>query len=154
MLINNGDPCVQRECAAETACCDHANLCALRVRCTKIVLRAHVLGHNFAPLAFQKPRLGFLTEQTALYIFTWAFVRLQTFAGREQDFMETTDIGVRVFIRRNAAAYCDEVSAPPEPVSYGFLGIDPPAPWQLARPEARGRACGGSVLRSRGGTHV
>ena len=38
MLINNGDPCVQRECAAETACCDHANLCALRVRCTKIVI--------------------------------------------------------------------------------------------------------------------
>ena len=34
MLINNGDPCVQRECAAETACCDHANLV-----CTKIDAR-------------------------------------------------------------------------------------------------------------------
>ena len=29
MLINNVDPCVRRECAAETVCCDHANLCAL-----------------------------------------------------------------------------------------------------------------------------
>ena len=36
------------------------------------------------------------------------------------DFTETNDIGVRVIIRRNAAAYGDEVSAPPEPVSYGF----------------------------------
>ena len=34
MLIHNGDPCVQRECAAETACCDHANLV-----CTKIDAR-------------------------------------------------------------------------------------------------------------------
>ena len=82
-------------------------------------MRAHVLGHTFSPLAFQKPKLGFLTEQTALYIFTWVFARLQPF-GREQDFTETNDIGVRVFIRRNAAAYGDEVSAPPEPVSYGF----------------------------------
>ena len=35
----------------------------------------------------------------------------------DQDFAETHDIGVRVFIRRNAAAYGDEVSAPPKPVS-------------------------------------
>ena len=80
---------------------------------------AHVLGHNFAPLAFQKPRLGFLTAQTALYTFTWFLARLRPF-GRDKDFTETNDIGVRVFIRRNAAAYGDEVSAPPEPVSYGF----------------------------------
>ena len=40
--------------------------------------------------------------------------------GRDQDFTEMHDIDVRVFIRRNAAAYGDEVSAPPEPVSYGF----------------------------------
>jgi hypothetical protein len=33
---------------------------------------------------------------------------------------DTNGIGVRVFIRRNAAAYGDEVSAPPEPISYGF----------------------------------
>jgi hypothetical protein len=26
-FINNGDPCVQREYAAETVCCDRANLC-------------------------------------------------------------------------------------------------------------------------------
>ena len=81
---------------------------------------AHVLGHNFAPLAFQKPRLGFLTEQTALYTFTWVLARLRPF-GRDQDFTETNDIGVPCeIIRRNAAAYGDEVSAPPEPVSYGF----------------------------------
>ena len=80
---------------------------------------AHVLGHNFAPLAFQKPRLGCQTEQTALYTFTWFLARLRPF-GRDKDFRETNDIGVRVFIRRNAAAYGDEVSAPPEPVSYGF----------------------------------
>ena len=70
-------------------------------------MRALVLGHNFAPLAFQKPRLGFLTEQTALYTFTWVLARLRPF-GREQDFTETNDIGVCVFIRRNAAAYGDE----------------------------------------------
>ena len=29
---------------------------------------AHVMGHNFAPFAFQKPRLGLLIEQTALYM--------------------------------------------------------------------------------------
>ena len=80
---------------------------------------AHVLGHNFAPSAFQKPRLGFQTEQIALYTFPWVLARLRPF-GRDKDFMETNDIGVRVFIRRNAAAYGDEVSAPPEPVSYGF----------------------------------
>ena len=80
-----------------------------------------VIRHNFAPLAFQKPRLGFLTEQTALYTVTWVLARLRPF-GRDQDSTETNDIGVRVFIRRNAAAYGygDEVSAPPEPVSYGF----------------------------------
>ena len=77
------------------------------------------MGHNFAPLAFQKPRLGFLIEQTALYTFTWVWARLRPF-GRDQDFTETNYIGVRVIIRRNAAAYGDEVSAPPEPVSYGF----------------------------------
>ena len=36
MLINNGDPYVQRECAAETVCCDRANLqssCADWARC-------------------------------------------------------------------------------------------------------------------------
>ena len=77
------------------------------------------MGHNFAPLAFQKPRLGFLTEQTTLYTFTWVLGRVRPF-GREKYFTETNDIGVRVFIRRNAAAYGDEVSAPPEPVSYGF----------------------------------
>ena len=38
---------------------------------------AYVLGHNFAPLAFQKPRLGFLTEQTALYTFTLGFGALE-----------------------------------------------------------------------------
>ena len=80
---------------------------------------AYVLGHNFAPLVFQKPRLGFLTEQTALYTFTWVLVRLRPF-GRDQDFTETNAIGVRVLIRRNAAAYGDEVSAPPGPVSYGY----------------------------------
>ena len=42
--------------------------------------------------------------------------------GRDQNFTETNDVGVRVFIRRNAAAYGDEVSAPPEPISYGFSG--------------------------------
>ena len=80
---------------------------------------AHVLGHNFAPSAFQKPRLGFQTEQIARYTLPWVLARLRPF-GRDQDFTETNDIGVRVFIRRNAAAYGDEVSAPPEPVSYGF----------------------------------
>ena len=95
MLIHNGDPCVQRECAAETACCDHANLV-----CTKIDARTHVLGHNFAPLAFQKPRLGFLTEQTALYTFIWVLARLRPF-GRDQDF--TYRRMILVFIGSSAA---------------------------------------------------
>ena len=30
-FINNGDPCAQREYAAETVCCDRANVRALRV---------------------------------------------------------------------------------------------------------------------------
>ena len=48
---------------------------------------AHVLGHNFAPLAFQKPRLGLLAEQTVLYVytFTWGLARSRPF-GRDQDF--------------------------------------------------------------------
>ena len=79
----------------------------------------HVLGHNFAPFAFQKPRLGLLTEQTALYTFSWVSARSRPFR-RDNDVTDTNGIGVRVFIRRNAAAYGDEVSAPPEPVSYGF----------------------------------
>ena len=84
---------------------------------------AHVLGHNFAPLAFQKPRLGFLTEQTALCTFTWVLARLRPFGQRTNRTSRIRMIymyGVRVIIRRNAAAYGDEVSAPPEPVSYGF----------------------------------
>ena len=79
----------------------------------------HVLGHNFAPFAFQKPRLGLLTEQTALYTFSWFSARSRQF-GRDKDVTDKNGIGVRVFIRRNAAAYGDEVSAPPEPISYGF----------------------------------
>ena len=79
----------------------------------------HVLGHNFAPFAFQKPRLGLLTEQTALYTCSWFPARSRPF-GRDKDVTDTNGIGVRVFIRRNAAAYGDEVSAPPEPISYGF----------------------------------
>ena len=79
----------------------------------------HVLGHNFAPFAFQKPRLGLLTEQTALYTFSWFSARSRQF-GRDKDVTDNNGIGVRVFIRRNAAAYGDEVSAPPELISYGF----------------------------------
>ena len=79
----------------------------------------HVLGHNFAPFAFKKPRLGLLTEQTALYTFSWFSARSRQF-GRDKDVTDNNGIGVCVFIRRNAAAYGDEVSAPPEPISYGF----------------------------------
>ena len=86
---------------------------------TKVEISGVREGVNFAPLAFQKPRLGFQTEQTDLYTFPWVLARLRPF-GRDKDFTVTNDIGVRVFIRRNAAAYGDEVSAPPEPVSYGF----------------------------------
>ena len=63
--------------------------------------------------------VGLLTEQTALYTFSWFSARSRPF-GRDKDVMDTNGIGVRVFIRRNAAAYGDEVSAPPEPISYGF----------------------------------
>jgi hypothetical protein len=86
-------------------------------------VHTHVLGHNFAPFAFQKPRLGLLTEQTVLYTFSWFWERSRPF-GREREKKKTSRIrmvfGVRVFIRRSAAAYGDEVSAPPEPISYGF----------------------------------
>ena len=44
---------------------------------------AHVLGHNFAPLAFQEPRLGLLTEQTAS-THMWLSARYRPF-GRDQD---------------------------------------------------------------------
>ena len=64
----------------------------------------HVLGHNFAPFAFQKPRLGLLTEQTALYTFSWGSERSRPF-GIDKDFTNNNGIGVGVFIRRNAAAY-------------------------------------------------
>ena len=46
------------------------------------MLIMHVLGHNFGPLAFQKPRLGLLTEETALYIFRWVSARSRPF-GRD-----------------------------------------------------------------------
>ena len=72
MPINDGEPCVQRDCAAETVCCDRANLRAMLAEGSML---AHVMGHNFAPFAFQKPRLGLLTEQTALYTFTWVSAR-------------------------------------------------------------------------------
>ena len=86
-FINNGDPCVQREYAAETVCCDRANLqCAEGSMYEKML--AHVLGHNFAPLASQKPKLGLLAEQTVLYTFTWGLARSRPF-GRDQDFTET-----------------------------------------------------------------
>ena len=115
MSINDGEPCVQRDCATETVCCDRANLRAL----AEGSMLAHVMGHNFAPFSFQKPRLGLLTEQTALDTFWGASARSRPF-GSDQCVTETNAIGVRVFIRRNAAAYGDEVSAPPKPVSYGF----------------------------------
>ena len=72
-------------------------LCTLAQRC------AHVSGHKFAPLAFQKPRLGSQTQQTALYTFPWVLARLRPF-GRDKDFTETNDIGVRVFT--SAATHC------------------------------------------------
>jgi hypothetical protein len=72
------------------------------------------LGHTFAPLAFQKPRLGLLTEQTAPYTFIWVLARSWQLE-RDQDLTETNAIGVCVFIRRNVAAHGDEVSGPPEP---------------------------------------
>ena len=100
MLIHNGDPCVQRECAAETVCCDRANLCALRRSMYEDRCSRTLLGHNFAPLAFQKPRLGFLTEQTALYTFIWVLARLRPF-GRDQDF--TYRRMILVFIGSSAA---------------------------------------------------
>jgi hypothetical protein len=102
-FINNGDPCAQREYAAETVCCDRANLRALRVRCTRKML-AHVLGHNFAPLAFQKPRLALLADQTVLYTFICVLVRPRPFGGTMTSRI-LNNIGVRAFIRRNAAAY-------------------------------------------------
>ena len=80
------------------------------------------MGHNFAPSAFQKPRLGFLTEQTALYTFTWVLARLRPF-GREQDFTETNDIGVRVRCvhpPQRGGFTVTRCPAPPEPVFYGF----------------------------------
>ena len=65
----------------------------------------HVLGHTFAPFAFQKPRLGLLTEQTRLYTCSWFSARSRPF-GRDKvkEVTDTNGIGVRVFIRRNAAA--------------------------------------------------
>ena len=53
----------------------------------------HVLGHNFAPFAFQKPRLGLLTEQTALYTFSWVLARSRPF-GRDKDVTDKNGIGV------------------------------------------------------------
>ena len=80
--INNGEPCVQREYAAESVYRDRQCSCTVRVRCMKMLL-THVLGHNFGPLAFQKPRLGLLTEETALYIFRWVSARSRPF-GRDK----------------------------------------------------------------------
>ena len=54
----------------------------------------HVLGHNFAPFAFQKPRLGLLTEQIALYTFSWFSERSRTL-GRDEDVTDMNGIGVR-----------------------------------------------------------
>ena len=81
---------------------------------------AHVLGHNFAPLAFRVEAWTPGRTDGHLHIYL-GFGALEA-VWKGPDFTETNDIGdgVRAFIRRNAAAYGDEVSAPPEPVSYGF----------------------------------
>ena len=77
----------------------------------------HVLGHNFAPFAFQKPRLGLLTEQTALYTFSWVSLRLRPFEEK----MTSRIRMVLVFVCSSAAyGVGDKVSAPPEPISYDF----------------------------------
>ena len=69
-MVNHVYRCQQRDCAADNVCCDRANLRAL----AEGSMLAHVMGHNFAPFAFQKPRLGLLAEQTVLYSFTWGLV--------------------------------------------------------------------------------
>ena len=45
------------------------NLRALRVRCVPKMLLSHVLGHNFVPYAFQKPRLAPIRMKTVPYIY-------------------------------------------------------------------------------------